>query len=185
MDFKQNPLLLLCIGFLVGIVAAEVMYYLFSPIVLPEGAIDIVTDRDYYPSVSAVLSGARESIHVIMFSANYQTGPDYKDSTVNSLISELVAARNRGVDVEVVMDSWPEGNEKTFNYLRNNNVKVKMIKIDGSTHDKLIIVDGGVVVVGSTNWSHYAIDKNHEANVIINNGRVAQEFEAYFEQVAV
>jgi cardiolipin synthase len=82
------------------------------------------------------------------------------------------------------MDDWPEGNQKTLKYLTDNNVPANLIKIDGSTHSKLIIVDGSVVIVGSTNWSYYAIDKNHEANVLISDVRIAREFEEYFREVA-
>lgn len=182
MDFKRNPLLLLCLGLLIGIVVAEVVYYIFDPLVLPEGAIEVVTDQEYYPKVSEILSGSKESIHMVMFSANYQTG-QYADGSVNRLLQELVAARNRGVDVQVVMDDWPEGNNKTINYLVKNNVPARMINIDGTTHAKLIVADG-IVVVGSTNWAYTSIEKNHEANVVIRDERVAREFEDYFRRVS-
>ena len=180
MDFKRNPLLLLSIGLFVGIVVAEVVYCFYAPTILPDGSIEVVTNRDYYPEVSQLLRGAQESIHIIMFSANYQTGPDYADAHVNELVQELVAARNRGVDVQVIMDSWPEGNEKSLQYLLKNNVVAKKVQDVGTTHAKLIIIDGKLVVVGSTNWSHYSVDLNNEANVVVNNERIAQEFEGYF-----
>jgi len=180
-DFKRSPLLLLCIGFLLGIVVAEAVYYLFSPIVLADGSVAVVTDRDYYPKVSELLAGAQGSIHMVMFSANYQA--QYSDSSVTLLLGDLVAAHNRGVDVMVVMDSWPEGNDKTANYLSKNNIPVRMLNWTGTTHAKLIIIDGQIVVVGSTNWSYHSIDKNHEANVVISDERIAREFEPYFQGI--
>ncbi len=182
MDFKRSPPLLICIGFLAGIVVAEAVYYVFSPMVLADGSVVVVTDREYYSKVSELLAGAQESIHMVMFSANYQA--QYSDSSVTLLLGDLVAARNRGVDVSVVMDSWPEGNDKAVNYLTKNNVPARLITFSGTTHSKLIIIDGRIVVVGSTNWSYHSIDKNHEANVVINDGRIAREFEEYFSYVA-
>jgi phosphatidylserine/phosphatidylglycerophosphate/cardiolipin synthase-like enzyme len=161
-------------------VIAEVFYIVYSPLVLPDGAIRVVTDRDYFDKSYQLLSGARESIHIVMFSANYQTDPRYKDSRVNKLLDLLVSAKNRGLDVRVIMDDFPEGNEDTAGRLRKNNIDARIMRFDGSTHDKLIIVDGRIVIVGSTNWSYYSIDMNHEANVVINNERVANEFEGYF-----
>jgi len=179
---KQSPVVLLCIGFFVGIVVAEAVYYILEPVVLPDGSVEVTTDREYFNEVSEVLAGARESIHIVLFSANYQG--NYGDSHVNELLQELISARNRGVDVQIVMDYWPEGNDKTVNYLKKNNVEAKMVQIDGTTHAKLIIIDGETVIVGSTNWSYHSVDKNHEANVIIRDGRVAGEFESYFSAVS-
>ena len=65
-------------------------------------------------------------------------------------------------------------------------VGIDNIKLDNpntTTHTKLIIVDGKIVLVGSTNWSHTAINKNHEANVLIYSEEVAQEFERYFSKI--
>ena len=183
MGFIKSPAFLLCIGLLIGVVLAEAVYYVSAPLVLSDGSVVPITDRDYYPKAFSLISGAKDSIHIVMFSANYQTSPEYADSHVNKLVQELVAARNRGVDVQVIMDAWPEGNTKTANYLTKNNVPVTLINMTGSTHAKLIIVDGKITIVGSTNWSYYAIDKNHEANVVISDEGVSRSFESYFSSL--
>jgi phosphatidylserine/phosphatidylglycerophosphate/cardiolipin synthase-like enzyme len=180
----KNPVLLLCIGFFIGIVVAESVYYVFEPMVLSDGSVEVITDRDYYPKVSELLAEADESIHIVMFSFSYQSNPQYADSNVNKLVAQLVAAKNKGIDVQVIMDDWYDHNMKSAKHLESNNIPVKILRIDGATHDKLIIIDGKVVVVGSTNWSHYAIDKNHEANVAIRDERIAQEFEEYFSTLS-
>lgn len=176
--------MLLCAGLLLGIAVAEAFYYTFDPMVLMDGAVEVVTDREYYAKVAPLLSGAKESIHMAMFSMNHQTAPEYKSSHVNKLIQSLIAARNKGLDVSLVMDDWPEGNEKSMEHLRKNNVPVVVVSLDGSLHDKLIIIDGRIVIVGSTNWSYHSVDKNNEANVIIDDARVAREFEAYLTSLA-
>jgi len=38
-------------------------------------------------------------------------------------------------------------------------------------------------MIGSTNWSFYAIEKNHEANILIYSPQMAGEFENYFRQL--
>lgn len=179
MDLR-NPLLLLCIGFILGLVVAEAVYYFVSPVVLSDGSVQVLVDGDYYTTVSDLISGAQNTVHVAMFSANYQTDPEYREGHVNQLLEQLVALRNKGIEVSVIMDDWPEGNSRAVNYLEKNNVPVKLYSGEGTLHAKLIIIDGKIVIVGSTNWSHHSIDKNHEANVIINNEGIAQEFESYF-----
>jgi phosphatidylserine/phosphatidylglycerophosphate/cardiolipin synthase-like enzyme len=180
----RNPALLLCIGFILGIVVAEAFYIYTTPLILPDGAIAVVNDRDYFPKVSELLGGAQKSIHIIMFSANYQTQEEYMDSATNLLLQSLISARNKGIEVKMFMDDWPEGNSKTLNYLEKNNVPVSTISIDGTVHSKLIIIDSKIVVVGSTNWSYHALDKNRETNVIINDERVARLFEDYFSTIS-
>lgn len=181
MGFKDNPLLLFCIGLVIGIVVAETVYYIYAPTVLPDKSIEVVTDRDYYGKVSQLLSGAKQSIHMVMFSANYE--PKYSDSSITKLLQDLVAAKNRGVDVQVLMDPWPEGNNKTLAYLKRNNIPARGVETGATVHAKLIIIDGRIVVVGSTNWSYYSVDKNNEANVVVNSERIASEFESYFRKV--
>ncbi|MBN2518135.1 MAG: hypothetical protein JXB14_04780 [Candidatus Altiarchaeota archaeon] len=180
MNFLDKRLLLLSAGILIGVAVAEVFYIVYSPLVLPDGAIEIATDREYFDRAYQVLSNSQESIHIVMFSANYQTDPKYRDGHVNKLVNLLISAGNRGIDVKIIMDDFPEGNEKTVAYLRKNNIDARIIRFVGSTHDKLILVDGRIVIVGSTNWSYYSIDENHEANVIINDESVAAGFEGYF-----
>ncbi len=184
MRFVKNPLLLLFIGFLIGIVAAEAFYYAFDPIVLKDGSIEVVTDGDYYDAVAPLIAGARGSVHMSMFSMNYQTAPEYRESGVNKLVSQLVAARNRGVDVSVVLDDWPEGNERALRHLQRNNVPVSMFSGDGTLHAKLIVIDGQIVVLGSTNWSYHSLEKNNEANVIISDRRLASLLEDYIRSLS-
>ncbi len=190
-DLRRSPLLLVCIGFLSGLAVAEAAYYLLTPVVLADGAVSVLTDRDYYAEVSSLLANSRESIHMLMFSANPQdpeakadSGGKVSDAHVDRLMQQLAAAKNRGVDVRVAMDAWPEGNDRAEKYLKDNNIPVRLIKSDGTMHSKLIVIDGRIVVVGSTNWSYHSIDKNNEANVVISDARIAALFGDYFSRVA-
>jgi phosphatidylserine/phosphatidylglycerophosphate/cardiolipin synthase-like enzyme len=47
----------------------------------------------------------------------------------------------------------------------------------------MMIIDSQIVLVGSTNWSHFSLDKNHEANILINSKELAKEYEKYFEEI--
>jgi len=62
-------------------------------------------------------------------------------------------------------------------------VKVYFDPPDVTSHDKMIIVDGKLSIVGSTNWSYYALERNNEASVLIHSEEVADYFIKYFEKV--
>lgn len=183
MEIIKRPAVLLVIGILIGIVFTEAVFFASDPIIPKEGSFAIVTDSRYYPNAREAIASAKESVHIAMFSANYQTSPDYSDSSVNRLLGEVINAQNKGLEVKVVMDDWPEGNEKAARYLHRNNVDVRVYSGEGTLHAKLIIIDGAKVIVGSSNWSYHSLEKNHEANLLMNNRRLGEEFEEYFSSL--
>jgi phosphatidylserine/phosphatidylglycerophosphate/cardiolipin synthase-like enzyme len=52
-----------------------------------------------------------------------------------------------------------------------------------TTHAKLMIVDAQMTLLGSTNWTYYALTNNHEASLLIRSKEVAKELTDYFNQV--
>jgi phosphatidylserine/phosphatidylglycerophosphate/cardiolipin synthase-like enzyme len=52
-----------------------------------------------------------------------------------------------------------------------------------TTHAKLIIIDGRISLLGSTNWTYYSLTSNHEVGVLIESREVAQALGYYFERV--
>jgi len=67
--------------------------------------------------------------------------------------------------------------------LADSGVDVKWDSTRLTTHSKLMIVEGKIILIGSTNWSYYSFSKNHESNVIFNNKESAKRFENYFEEL--
>lgn len=141
--------------------------------------IELINDREYFPVVYQEIKQADSSVHIVMFSLTYYR--DYPQSNVNKLLEELVYAKSRGVDVKVVIDEYPEAHEEGVKFLKKFKVPVRYDGPEQTTHAKLVIIDGEEVIVGSTNWRYYSLEKNREANVLIRSVKVAQEFEEYFE----
>ncbi len=50
------------------------------------------------------------------------------------------------------------------------------------SHQKVILIDDVVTVLGSTNWSFYSLDKNHEASVIVWSQDVNEAYTDYFNE---
>jgi phosphatidylserine/phosphatidylglycerophosphate/cardiolipin synthase-like enzyme len=146
-----------------------------------------VDDRAYFPVVHDLLSSAEQSVDVILYQTRFYF--HYPVSKSNTMLSDLVDAADRGLRVRAVIEQadWNLGNSEenrdVWNVLRQGDVDLHYDPVDQTSHSKLAIVDGRYGVVGSTNWSHYALDVNNEANVVIDSRKVAGAFEDYFESL--
>jgi len=133
-----------------------------------------------------LLPHAVSSVHVLLYRMSYYAG--YRDSSTNALLDALIAAASRGLDVRVLLDDcsyYPESaraNLAAAIYLLVHGVEVRFDAPSETTHAKLVLVDGESVVLGSTNWNYYSLERNVEADVaILNIPPVASVYEAYFE----
>jgi phosphatidylserine/phosphatidylglycerophosphate/cardiolipin synthase-like enzyme len=152
----------------------------YEPTDIEPDQIQPVTDQQYFNAINDLLKSANKSVHIVMFEVKYYE--DYPNSSMNSIIKNLIDLRKNGVDVKIIADEYLT-EKSTVNYLKSNNIDIKFESPDRTTHDKLIIIDGKIIVVGSTNWSYYAIEKNREANVVIYSEDVASQFENYFQEI--
>lgn len=140
-------------------------------------------DKNYFTTLMNWLDRANVSIHVIMYVVKYDP-KDPKDP-VDQILSKLVDAYKRGVDVRIVVDdetrdSYPE----TLEFLQSQGIPVKLDESSGrTTHTKLVIIDDKVVFVGSHNWTESALKYNHEASMLIISSDIAKQFEDYFESI--
>ena len=62
-------------------------------------------------------------------------------------------------------------------------MKVRYDPVGVTTHTKLLIIDGEIGIVGSTNWTYSALEKNHEVSVLIRSPEVARNLYHYFQRV--
>jgi phosphatidylserine/phosphatidylglycerophosphate/cardiolipin synthase-like enzyme len=157
-----------------------------TPTVVPLPDVD--GSGHYGPAVLSLLDGARESVHVAMYRMSVYTA--YSDSTSNALLEALVRAANRGLDVRVLLDDCKfyadsaAANLTSALYLHENGIPVRFDGPEETTHTKLLILDGRDVVLGSTNWNYYALERNVEANVaLLGMQEVASVFDDYFEDL--
>lgn len=148
-----------------------------------------VLDRDYYTEVLSLIKSAKSSVHILMFEIFYY--PEYPESKTNLLLNELVNAQSRGLDVKVCMEGGEDylGEEfwlkqlRAYGYLEDNGVEVRVDPKGITSHAKLLIVDSKTVILGSTNWSFYALEKNSETNILMESNSLAFSFESYFDRI--
>ena len=167
-----------------------ILFFLFlhtCSLGFPAKDVQVITDRQYFEVVRRCFQEARSSVKVMMFEASYYK--KYPDSPSNLLIRELIAAKKRGLDVKVILEQR-KGKERTT--LRNKETGALLAKsgveviydpLNITTHTKLLIIDGEISVVGSTNWTYNALDKNHEVAVLIRSPEVANDLQNYFQRI--
>ena len=172
----------LVLGIVVGVTVLDLSYGNACPSRICVGSADVVpvSDRGYFGELHKALAGAKKSIHIAAFEFKYY--PNYGNSSMNVIVNDLIEAKRRGVDVKVVVDEYSD-RDNAYDVLAANGVEIKYDSNSTTTHAKLFIVDGEIVILGSTNLSYTSFEKNNEVNVLIRDGRVAGYFESYFRRL--
>ncbi len=157
----------MAVGF--GLAFSSCLASASEPDLVPGGAYTDVALRE--------IDGARESVQLYLYLfARYPTQPR---SGPSRLLGSLLRARQRGLRVEVLLD--PGG--QAFDLLDRNGPVAEALRQGGVEvsyaegpvlHAKVLVVDGKTVLLGSTNWSTAALEKNIEADVLIRSTSVAQ-----------
>jgi len=146
-----------------------------------------IDDRDYFPAVHQLLTGAQRSIDAVLYQSRFYF--EYPLSSSNTLIADLADASRRGVRVRVVLEAadWNYGNTEdnrdVASILRDAGVETYFDPVGTTSHSKLLVVDRRYSVVGSMNWSYYALEKNIEATALVESERVARSFSDYFNRL--
>jgi cardiolipin synthase len=99
------------------------------------------------------IQSATKSLKVAMFTF-----------TLASLADALIAARERGIEVEVVLDadSAKQTSAKILHKLQRAHVAVSTSNRLGLLHHKMLIIDDAILVTGSANWTKAAFYANDE-----------------------
>ncbi len=151
-----------------------------------EGALPL-NNRDYTKNLIKLIKDSKKTIHIIMLEGGYY--PERVDGINQKLYDELFDAVKRNVDVKIILDqsgfnpSQSQRNKDLGEYLKKGGVKVFYDDPEVTLHAKTIIIDSIFIIVGSTNWSYYALDKNNEASILIKSDSLAKIFEEFFNDV--
>lgn len=141
----------------------------------PLGA-DTVISVYFSPSsdiLSPILDEIKNAKKEILISAFYLTHRD--------IISELINAQKRGVNVVVTIDALASYNfRERINNLRENSIKVKVENWGGKNHQKNMLVDTCTFISGSANFSKNAVLNNDENTLIIRNCALGKAYRAYY-----
>lgn len=149
------------------------------------GVVESVPGRAYFETVRNELDRASSSVVVCLYSFTFR--PQLSDSPVFALAQSLKKAHDRGVHVEVLLDQnidfleegdggFMEGkNVPAYSFLREHGISVFYDDPTTYTHAKCVVIDGETVILGSSNWTDSALNRNFETNVLVRSKALARD----------
>ena len=132
-----------------------------------------VVNREYLPAVLDLIAAATNSIDFVQLEM-------HDDRAVQAIEAALAAAVKRGVRVRGLLDDGVDFNAAAVERLLALGAEAKLDTPAKMTHSKLVVVDGKVVLLGSTNWTGNSMGNNNETNVRLDDPVLADAFARYF-----
>ncbi len=163
---------------------AFLLPFLLSPVLLCcDVSVYFSPSREVLDALLEELDSAEKSVLVCVYTF-----------TSRKLAYSLVNARQRGVDVRVIVDKKSNENNQfaKAGFLMSNGIKVKIISglkassprdWDGIMHNKFAIIDSSTLVTGSMNWTASAVAKNYENLLIMKSCPVSRKYLEEFERL--
>ena len=144
---------------------------------------EVLFGKAYYESLHKYLSQAKSSITIAMYFIILD--PEDEEAPINVLVDDLIAAKERGVEVKVILeDSHLNACRHAYMKLRNNGVPVYFDMPDRLLHIKGIAIDDRYIFLGSANWSRSAIEDNYEASIFKDSPNDALALKEYINNIS-
>ena len=115
---------------------------------------------------------ANLTIHILIYSF-----------TLDSIGDALISAFERGITIQIVFEASQISNYSQYDRLKEAGIQVRKDTNPAAMHDKIMVVDGNVVAIGSFNFSTNAETENNENLIVIVSPTIAQAFEAEFQKI--
>ncbi len=164
MQTKSKLILFFLAGLLIG--ASFILVLNLSTSNSSSSSVYLVSSPDNGQEIITLLDSAKESIYVEVYLL-----------TSEEVLSELIEAEEKGLDVKVILEKRFSGsnNQEAFDSLTTAGVDVRWASYDYKlTHAKMIIIDKKKAFVGSHNFSDSAIYLNREISVILEGDIITQ-----------
>ena len=153
-------------------------------------ALDLKEDKDkieilrsdYVDRLLEGIDNAKKEIDVIIYSFQFENGRVNKNYEV---MSALLRACDRGVNIMILFDSWREDskNEPAYQLLEQAGAEVYYDLNTIATHNKLVVIDNEIVFLGSANWTTTGLTKNREASILIRDPPTSRIYKAYIDEL--
>lgn len=146
-------------------------------------AAELLLDREHLPRIQALIAGAHSRIDLALFLAVLPENA-WPGHPVRQLAEALVAARDRGLELRVLLDrpGQDDGmNDGFATFLQQAGVAVRRNDPERRMHSKVLAVDGRWLLIGSANWSMSAFRFNAETSLLIEDRALAARWTEHFE----
>jgi phosphatidylserine/phosphatidylglycerophosphate/cardiolipin synthase-like enzyme len=123
--------------------------------------------------IISLINSASKSLYAAVY--------DINDSDI---VSILLSAHKKGIDVKVVMDDVQAETEKDIVSPLNS---VGILKTDNSKsalmHNKFLVIDGSKVLTGSTNWTENCLFYNNNNSLLFVSDKLAADYTTEFNEM--
>ncbi len=148
----------------------------------------VIDDEEYLYFIKRLIAESKEKIRIIMFFMRFE---DERKYPTDPLFNELKAAKERGVDIKVILDKDAEGqifgsrviNAEAYNFFKNNGMEVTYDFDEELTHTKLVLIDDRHLVIGSHNWTAGSFFAYDDKSVYIESPGLTDETSKYFDRL--
>lgn len=143
---------------------------------LPAGdPIELANNSAYFSRARDVIQTAQTKLRIVQFDTGMGDAPDL-------LVAAVILAKERGVNVWVLLDEEVPYNKTTYDKLKAAGVNVKFDGVALRTHAKIVASEQGFVI-GSTNWSSTSITKNNETNVLVRDAAAVTQLHSWLDKL--
>ncbi len=139
--------------------------------------LDTPENRTYYNHLVEAVREAEDHIEVMMATADHY--PEHPGGIQSELFDALGSASDRGAQVRVMLDESnyseeiTKTNRETASALRERGVEVKLYDPEVTNHAKLVVVDGRIVLLGSSNWNYPTYTETYQSGIKLVDEKVA------------
>ena len=139
----------------------------------------ILTPDNYCACVLPLIQSAKKSFYM---QTQYIHPSDLaQDQRPADLISAIAEPQKKGIDVRLILSQWErQGTGGYLEKLQAAGIDLASVRIQTGVHDKGVVVDKSVVMLGSQNWSGDGVIRNRDASLIIYNADAARYYEQIF-----
>lgn len=149
--------------------------------------VTLLKNGEYQTALLNGIGGARKDI---LFSFYLFKSTDSPHNLPRGIAEELIKAKNRGVDVTVILEQSDDAgdllnveNHRTAALLSRKGIKVFFDSPRATTHLKAALIDDRYVFVGSHNLTQSALKYNNELSVLIDSPAMASEIRGYLNRL--
>jgi phosphatidylserine/phosphatidylglycerophosphate/cardiolipin synthase-like enzyme len=103
--------------------------------------------------------------------------------TSRPIADALIAARQRGVDVKVVLDKSQDTDRSVEDYLQDGGIATKINRKYRIMHDKFIVVDSETLETGSFNFTKSAEEHNAENVIVLHDPATAGDYKRQWDKL--
>lgn len=152
-----------------------------------QGRVVMLQDHKYHDALTSGIRKAKKEITgcFFLFKAS-----ETRNNLPMAIVSELIAARNRGVNVTIELEQGTDGkgtvyeqNRRAATLMSAAGITVRFDAPKKITHVKALVIDGRYVYLGSHNLTQSALKYNNELSVMIDSAELAAEIAAYLKNL--